>query len=56
MEGCFGLEKRKYSLDLIMAQLSKKAAENSISMAFLVMCKEKIWRLPLFFITIFAWL
>jgi len=54
--GHFGSGKRKYSLDLIMARLSK-GAENSISMAFVVMCAEKIRRLVrLFFITIFAWL
>ena len=56
VEGCFGSGKRKYSLHLIMARLSK-GAENSISMAFVVMCAEKIRRLlRLFFITIFAWL
>jgi IS5 family transposase len=56
VEGCFGLGKREYSLDLTKARLSK-GAENSISMAFVVMCAEKIWRLlRLFFITIFAWL
>jgi transposase, IS5 family len=56
VEGCFGSGKRKYSLDLIMARLSK-GAENSISMAFVVMCAEKIRRLlRFFFITIFAWL
>jgi hypothetical protein len=33
VEGCFGSGKRKYSLDLIMARLSK-GVENSISMAF----------------------
>lgn len=56
VEGYFGSGKRKYSLDLIMARLSK-GAENSISMAFVVMCAEKIRRLLcLFFITIFAWL
>ena len=56
MEGCFGSGKRKYSLDLIMARLSK-GAENSISMAFVVMCVEKIRRiLRLFFITIFVWI
>jgi hypothetical protein len=55
VEGCFGSGKRKYSLDLIMARLSK-GAENSISMAFVVMCSEKIRRLlRLFFITILAW-
>ena len=56
VEGCFGSGKRKYSLDLIMARLSK-GAENSISMAFVVMCAEKIRRLlRLFFITIFVWI
>jgi transposase, IS5 family len=56
VEGCFGSGKRKYSLDLIMARLSK-GAENSISMAFVVMCVEKIRRiLRLFFITIFVWI
>ena len=47
---------RLYSLDLNMARLSE-GAENSIFMAFVEMCAEKIWRLlRLFFITIFAWL
>ena len=56
VEGCFGSGKRKYSLDLIMARMAK-GAENSISMAFVVMCAEKIRRLlRLFFITIFAWI
>lgn len=55
VEGCFGSGKRKYSLELIMARLDK-GAETSISMAFLVMCAEKILRLlRLFFVTIFAW-
>ena len=55
MEGCFGSGKRKYSLDLIMACISK-GAENTISMAFVVMCAEKIRRLLLlFFIVIFPW-
>jgi hypothetical protein len=55
VEGCFGIGKRKYSLDLIMARLSK-GAETLISMAFLVMCAEKILRLlRLFFVTICAW-
>jgi hypothetical protein len=55
VEGCFGSGKRKYSLELIMARLSK-GAETLISMAFLVMCAEKIRRLlRLFFVTIFAW-
>jgi len=55
VEGCFGSGKRKYSLDLIMARLAK-GAENLISMAFVVMCAEKIRRLlRLFFVTIFAW-
>ncbi|MFN9693137.1 MAG: transposase, partial [Synechococcaceae cyanobacterium] len=56
VEGCFGSGKRKYSLDLIMARLPR-GAEVSISMAFIVMCAEKIRRLlRLFFVTIFAWL
>ena len=55
VEGVFGSEKRKYSLRLIMARLSK-GAETSISMAFLVMCAEKILRLlRLFFVAIYAW-
>jgi hypothetical protein len=55
VEGVFGAGKRKYSLRLIMARLTK-GAETSISMAFLVMCAEKILRLlRLFFDTIFAW-
>jgi hypothetical protein len=54
VEGCFGSGKRKYSLDLIMARLPK-GAETSISMAFLVMCAEKIRRLlRLFFVLIYA--
>ena len=53
--GCFGSGKRKYSLDLIMARLSK-GVETLISMAFLVMCAEKIRRLlRLFCITVCAW-
>ena len=55
MEGVFGSGKRKYALKLIMARLAK-GAETSISMAFLVMCAEKIRRLlRLFFVTILAW-
>ena len=55
VEGCFGSGKRKYSLDLIMARLSK-GAESLISMAFLVLCGEKILRLlRLIFITVCAW-
>jgi IS5 family transposase len=55
VEGCFGSGKGKYSLDLIMARLSK-GAETLISIAFLVMCAEKILRLlRLFFITVCAW-
>lgn len=55
VEGCFGSGKRKYSLGLIMARLTK-GAETLISMAFLVMCAEKIRRLlALFFVTIIAW-
>ncbi len=55
VEGCLGSGKRKYSLDLIMARLSK-GATTLISMAFLVLCAEKILRLlRLFFITVCAW-
>lgn len=55
IEGCFGSGKRKYSLDLIMALVSKYA-ETLISMAFLVMCAEKIRRLLRLIIgTICAW-
>ena len=55
VEGCFGSGKRKYSLALIMARLPK-GAETTISMAFLVMCAEKIRRLlRLFFVLIYAW-
>jgi hypothetical protein len=51
----FGSGKRKYSLRLIMARLTT-GAEASISMAFLVMCAEKILRLlRLFFILVSAW-
>ena len=56
VEGVFGSGKRKYSLELIMARLPR-GAETSISMAFLVMCAEKVLRLlRLFFVTIYAWL
>ena len=55
VERVFGSGKRKYSLRLIMARLVK-GAETSISMAFLVMCAEKIRRLlRLFFVIISAW-
>jgi hypothetical protein len=55
VEGVFGSGKRKYSLRLIMARLPK-GAETTISMAFLVMCAEKILRLlRLFFVAILAW-
>ena len=55
VEGVFGSGKRKYSLQLIMARLPK-GSESSISMAFLVMCAEKILRLLRFFlIVIYAW-
>jgi hypothetical protein len=55
VEGVFGSGKRKYSLQLIMARLPK-GAETSISMAFLVMCAEKILRLLcLFFVAFYAW-
>jgi len=56
VEGVFGSGKRKYSLELIMARLPR-GAETSISMAFLVMCAEKVLRLlRLFFVTIYTWL
>jgi hypothetical protein len=56
VEGVFGSGKRKYSLQLIMARLPK-GAETSISMAFLVMCAEKILRLVcLFFVAFYAWI
>ena len=55
VEGCIGSGKRKDSLDLIMARLPK-GAETSISMAFVVMCAEKIRRLlRLFFVLNNAW-
>jgi hypothetical protein len=55
VEGCFGSGKRKCSLALIMARLPK-GAETTTSMAFLVMCAEKIRRLlRLFFVLIHAW-
>ncbi len=54
VEGVFGSGKRKYTLQLIMARLPK-GAETSISMAFLVMCAEKILRLLcLFFVAFYA--
>jgi len=54
VEGCFGSGKHKYALKLIMPRLAK-GAETLISMAFLVMCAEKIWRLlRIIFVTIFA--
>jgi IS5 family transposase len=56
VEGVFGSGKRKYSLQLIMARLPK-GARTSISMAFLVMCAEKILRLLcLFFVAFYAWI
>jgi hypothetical protein len=55
VEGVFGSGKRKYSLQLIMARLPI-GAETTISMAFLVMCAEKILRLlRLFFVAIYVW-
>lgn len=55
VEGFFGLGKRKYSLDLIKARLPK-GAEIAISMAFVVMCAETIYRLlRLFFVSFVAW-
>ncbi len=54
-EGVFGSGKRKYSLDLIMSRL-KAGAESSISMAFLVMCAEKVLRLLRhFFVLLLRW-
>ncbi len=44
VEGSFRTEKRKYSLDRIMAKLTH-GAETTISMAFVVMCSEKVLRL-----------
>ena len=56
VEGSFGAGKRKYSLDQIMAKL-KHGAETTISMAFIVMCSEKVLRLlRLFFVLILGWL
>ncbi|QPN67090.1 IS5 family transposase [Synechococcus sp. CBW1006] len=56
VEGVFGSGKRKYSLDLIMARLPA-GAESSISMAFVVMCAEKVLRLlRLFFVLLFGWI
>lgn len=56
VEGCFGSGKRKYFLELIMARLPKGAG-TSISMAFVVMCAEKIrGLLRLFFVIIFVWI
>jgi transposase, IS5 family len=53
VDGCFGSGKRKYSLDLILVSLPK-CAENSISMAFVVMCAEKnLSLLRLFYVAIF---
>ncbi len=55
LEGVFGTAKRKYAFKLIIARLAK-GAETSISMAFLVMCAEKIRRLlRFFFVVISAW-
>ena len=53
VEGCFGSGKRKYSLDLIMARLPK-GAEILISMAFVVMCAEKIRKLLRIFLPSFS--
>jgi len=52
VEGCFGSGKRKYPIDLIMARLPK-GAESTISMAFVVMCAEKIWRILRLFLSRF---
>lgn len=55
VEGVFGSRKRKYSLRLIMARLPQ-GAETSISMAFLVMCAEKVLRLlRLFYVLLCGW-
>jgi transposase, IS5 family len=44
-----------HRFDYAMARLPK-GAESTISMAFVVMCAEKIWRLlRLFFVRILAW-
>jgi hypothetical protein len=49
-EGVFGSGKQKHSLRLIMKRLAK-SVETSNSMAFLMMCAEKIRRyLRLFFV------
>jgi hypothetical protein len=53
VEGVFGSGKRKYSLRLIMTRLAK-GAETSLSMAFLVMCAEKIRRLLRLFFVFFS--
>ena len=56
VEGVFGSGKRKYSLDLIMAR-RPAGAESSISMAFVVMCAEKVLRLlRLFFVLLLGWI
>lgn len=55
VEGVFGSGIRKYSLRLIMARLPH-GAEISISMAFLVICAEKVLRLlRLFFVLLCGW-
>jgi hypothetical protein len=51
-EGVFGSGKRKNTLKLIITRLTN-GAETSISMAFLVMCAEKILRLLRLFLTLF---
>jgi IS5 family transposase len=56
VEGSFGTGKRKYSLDRIMAKLTH-GAETTISMAFVVMCSEKVLRLlRLFCVLVLGWL
>jgi hypothetical protein len=55
LEGCFGSGKRKYSLGLFMAR-QRKGAETSTSIAFLVLCAERVLRLlRLFFVLILSW-
>lgn len=53
VEGVFGSGKRKNSLDMIMARL-KTGSETSISMAFLLMCAEKVLRLLHLFFLLFG--
>jgi IS5 family transposase len=56
LEGVFGTGKRRYALNLIMAQL-KVEAEGPISMSCPVMGAEKIpGLLRLFFVLLFVWI